>query len=50
MGGLGLEDIAHTELYSRAAEQRRLATDAMYRITRKPRLVTAAGAMVSRFG
>jgi integrase len=39
MGVLGHDDIAHAELYSRAAEQRRLATDAMHRIAGKPRVI-----------
>lgn len=34
MGTLGHDDIAHAELYSREAEQERLARDAMTRLTR----------------
>lgn len=33
MGTLGHDDIAHAELYSRAAEQEKLASDAMKRLT-----------------
>lgn len=35
MGTLGHDDIEHAELYSRAAEQERLARDAMTRVTRR---------------
>ncbi len=35
METLGHDDIGDAELYSRAAEQQRLAKDAMYRVTRK---------------
>ena len=42
MGTLGHDDISHAELYSRAAEQERLARDAMNRLVRQRTRVSAA--------
>ncbi len=43
METLGHDDIEHAELYSRAAEQQRLARDAMHRVTRKIRSLKPNG-------
>ncbi|KQY27215.1 tyrosine-type recombinase/integrase [Rhizobium sp. Root482] len=43
METLGHDDIEHAELYSREAEQRRLAKDGMSRVTRKFRTLKPAG-------
>lgn len=43
MDTLGHDDIAHAELYSRKAEQQRLARDAMTRLTRRVHTKKPAG-------
>lgn len=42
MGTLGHDDISHAEPYSRAAEQERLARDAMNRLVRQRTRLSAA--------